>query len=825
MESKTATPSTDVDPGSLDREFLAQLPKTIADLGDRWYIVRQRGCRPQDLMEIRGITRALVSGLTGSPLDDSLTTARRIDERLAQYANTTMQPGPSELETIGALVLRLRDSVQSELPLLPELPDDDATLAHSRLTARPRVWLYGDGVSPESETALLLGIHGLVVRACPDEDALAEPGENIAPDVLIAESAAIDEAAPARLVALRDRSLPEVPLVILLAPGQKPEPARLQALRAGADVVLPRPLTDLDLIGAIRALAHTDDREPYRIVLITSGAPQAEATLDALNQAGCVVTSVADPAALLEQVAGTRPDAILVAGAGADLRPEDIHHLLLPLDFAFDIPILAIEPESGEPPAAQTRAPAGILERLPSSSPATRIVQSIRALAAWHRRVRSRAHPHAPGSLSPALNHPLQFERLLTAHLDRLDPAHGTIAILQLAFDDPDGLREPLGTLDYHQIRDQAARKIHTALQPEDLLVSHADSSLVTIVQRGDPHAIAELARGLQEILCQPIPTTLASTALAASIGVAQAIRDKPVKSLERAIALCTEARNGGGNRVQLDPALLTPDLDSAQRSHWRRTIAHAIKEKRLFLVYQPIANISGSDAMERHEVLLRIREPDGRIQLPGQFVEMAERLELDRHLDRWVLSNVLAILSGRTDSHPRSRLFVKISRGSLADPGFLPWLRKGLEQHPVRSGSLVLELREADVLARLDEMQTFRDALHDLELGIALEHFGASTDADTRRMLAELRPDYVKIARELTMGLHHAATPSARLVPLLGQAKEVGAYTMAGYVEDADGLALLWQTQIDLVQGNFIREPETELRYELEFPGQPEAD
>ncbi|MGM0554219.1 MAG: EAL domain-containing response regulator [Pseudomonadota bacterium] len=821
MESEPPTQSTNVDPGTLDREFLAQLPKTIADLGDRWYIVRQRGCRPQDLMEIRGITRALVSGLTGSPLEDSLTTARRIDERLAQYANTTLQPSPAELETIGALVLRLRDSVQNELPLLP---DDDATSGHDRMTARPLVWLYGDGVSPESETALLLGIHGLAVRACGDEDALADPGESVAPDVLIAESAANDEAALAGLVALRDRLLPEVPLVILLAPGEKPEPARLQALRAGADAVLPRPLTDLDLIGAIRALAHTDDREPYRVLLIAPETPPPEATLDALNRTGCVVTSEADPAALPEQVAATRPDAILLAGGGADLRPEDIHHLLLPLDFAFDIPVLAIDPEADQPHTTRTRAPEGILERLPSSSPATQIVRRIRALAAWHRRVRSPAHPQAPGSLSPALDHPKPFEHLLTAHLDRLDPAKGTVAILQLAFDDPDKLRESLGTLDHQQVRDQAARKIHTALQPEDLLISHADSSLIAIVQRGDPHAVAELARELHEILCRPSPTTFGSTALAASIGVAQATRGKPDKSLERANALCAEARNGGGNRVQLDPALLTPDLDSEQRSHWRRTIAHAIKEKRLFLVYQPIANISGSDAIERHEVLLRIREPDGRIQLPGQFVEMAERLELDRHLDRWVLSNVLAILSGRTDTHPRSRLFVKISRGSLADPGFLPWLRKGLEQHPVRPGSLVLELREADVLAQLDQMPAFRDALHDLELGIALEHFGASTDADTRRMLAELRPDYVKIARELTMGLHHAATPSARLVPLLVQAKEVGAYTMAGYVEDADGLALLWQTQIDLVQGNFIREPETELRYELEFPGQPEA-
>nr|WP_255346812.1 EAL domain-containing protein [Thioalkalivibrio sp. AKL10] len=160
----------------------------------------------------------------------------------------------------------------------------------------------------------------------------------------------------------------------------------------------------------------------------------------------------------------------------------------------------------------------------------------------------------------------------------------------------------------------------------------------------------------------------------------------------------------------------------------------------------------------------------------------------------------------------------------TLGDSSFLPWLGKQLAVHPVWPGSLVLQLREGDVLGRVDQLSAFGDALRDLEIRIALEHFGASTDADTRRMLAEMRPDYVKIARELTVGLHHSATPSLRLNGLLGQAKEVGAYTMASYVEDADGLALLWQAQIDLVQGNFIRQPEEELRYELEFPGLDDA-
>lgn len=75
-----------------------------------------------------------------------------------------------------------------------------------------------------------------------------------------------------------------------------------------------------------------------------------------------------------------------------------------------------------------------------------------------------------------------------------------------------------------------------------------------------------------------------------------------------------------------------------------------------------------------------------------------------------------------------------------------------------------------------------------------------------------------MKVARPLTHGLHDAADKLARLEPLLNIARASGARTMAAYVEDVDGLALLWQSQIDLVQGNFLRQPDEELRYDIEF-------
>lgn len=792
----------------------------VDDLRDRWYIVRQRGFRPPDVMDVRGVTRALVNGLAGTEMDDSFATARRIDERLAQYAATTVRPNPAELETVGALVLRLRESVRGELPLAGHGAEEAATAPVAR---RPLVCLFGADASAESGTALLLGMHGYSVVACTDVDALSHSGESAPPDVMIAERATLDDAELSRIVGLRDGSLPGVPLIILAPLNGASGQAGRDALHAGADALLNRPVTDLDLVGAIRGLVQDDFLTPYRVLVLGPDAGSAEEPAAMLRQAGLEVAIGTEPLEVVDRVTESRSEAVLIAGPLPGITAEEIGRLLFPHDMTLDIPLLALGGDSA-PGVPHGSSANGMIDCLPPASTDADIVCQVRARAAWHRRIRSRAGGQAGPGRTPTPAHPLEFERLVVCHLDRLDPAQGTAVILQWALDEPGALFDRVGPIDYQQVRNQFVRRIREAMAPGDLVVSHGETGAIAIAQRKEVKEVVELVQGLHERTAGAAVCGLPGGAVAASIGAGQVMWERPLKALDRAIALCTEARNSGGNRVQLDPELLTPDLEGEERSHWRRTIAHAIKEKRLFPVFQPIANISGSDQIERHEVLLRIREPNGKILLPAQFVEMAERLELDRHLDRWVISNALGILDYRTVSHPQSRLFVKVSRGSLGDSSFLPWLSKRLAAHRVWPGSLVLELREGDVLGRMDQLSAVGDALRDLEIRIALEHFGTSTDADTRRMLAELRPDYVKIARELTVGLHHSGTPSSRLNGLLGQAKEVGAYTMASYVEDADGLALLWQAQVDLVQGNFIRQPEEELRYELEFPGQDDA-
>ena len=47
-------------------------------------------------------------------------------------------------------------------------------------------------------------------------------------------------------------------------------------------------------------------------------------------------------------------------------------------------------------------------------------------------------------------------------------------------------------------------------------------------------------------------------------------------------------------------------------------------------------------------ELLLRMRDGNGGVALPGEFIPAAERYDLIRSIDRWVVAEALAALAGR---------------------------------------------------------------------------------------------------------------------------------------------------------------------------------
>jgi hypothetical protein len=118
------------------------------------------------------------------------------------------------------------------------------------------------------------------------------------------------------------------------------------------------------------------------------------------------------------------------------------------------------------------------------------------------------------------------------------------------------------------------------------------------------------------------------------------------------------QGRDMGGNRVQLlehTGALLR--LQDQDRL-WVKQIKAALMENRFRLVQQPIASLVGED-LGMFDVLVRMLDEQGQEVLPSVFMPAAERNDLMKNIDRWVIGAAMSFCAARKPG----ALFVRVSR------------------------------------------------------------------------------------------------------------------------------------------------------------------
>ena len=124
--------------------------------------------------------------------------------------------------------------------------------------------------------------------------------------------------------------------------------------------------------------------------------------------------------------------------------------------------------------------------------------------------------------------------------------------------------------------------------------------------------------------------------------------------------------RGQGGNQIfHLDKA----DTDTRVQAYdkiWVKHIKSALMENRFRLVQQPVASLQGEDP-NMFDVLVRMLDHQGKEVLPAEFMAAAERNDLLKNIDRWVVG---ASLSFAAEDKPGC-LFVRLSRDSVLDAGF----------------------------------------------------------------------------------------------------------------------------------------------------------
>ncbi|MGD8842510.1 MAG: EAL domain-containing protein [Gammaproteobacteria bacterium] len=354
------------------------------------------------------------------------------------------------------------------------------------------------------------------------------------------------------------------------------------------------------------------------------------------------------------------------------------------------------------------------------------------------------------------------------------------------------------------------------AREKTDLVARFGDHSF-TILRRnceaGDIQALGEtLRRAIEDHIVTIDDQSMTTTC---SVGMSMVAESTPSahEVISRADLACEVARSAGGNRCHLHNPVVDEKIGKERDQQVHALIKDALERDQLQLLYQPIVGLQG-DGSEKYEVLLRMLNDENEYILPGQFLPVAEQTGQLPEIDRWVIRRAVERLAEHRAQGANTQFFVKLSAATLLDEGLAGFIHDCIEAADLPGSALTFEIAEKHASQHLKHARALIAPLHKLDCRIALEHFGAGPNSF--QLLKHLPVDFLKIDGSFIHNLASDNDNQAMVRSILDTAKSMNKKCIAEYVQDAHSLAVLWQSGIHFIQGNFLQEPREALDYDF---------
>jgi EAL domain-containing protein (putative c-di-GMP-specific phosphodiesterase class I) len=252
------------------------------------------------------------------------------------------------------------------------------------------------------------------------------------------------------------------------------------------------------------------------------------------------------------------------------------------------------------------------------------------------------------------------------------------------------------------------------------------------------------------------------------------------------------------GRRSTAEPELPSPSPFVSQE-----VIREALDNDNFVLFCQPVFSLQ-AERITQYELLLRLRDGDGRMVRPLGFLEPADRFGLMAEIDRWVVNHALDLLE--RDPSGDMRLEVNIAAQSLRDFELTSLIEQHIAMSDLDPGRLILEVSENVAAANLEDCERLAKRLRGLGCRFALDDFG-STFASFRH-LRDLPVNYLKIDGDLVVTVTESRTGQLTIKSLVELARGLGAETVAEYVSDDQTLEFLRESGVGYAQGYRIGRP-----------------
>ena len=298
---------------------------------------------------------------------------------------------------------------------------------------------------------------------------------------------------------------------------------------------------------------------------------------------------------------------------------------------------------------------------------------------------------------------------------------------------------------------------------------------------------------------------------ISVSIGLVQFVEANTMEATLRAADMaCYMAKEKGRNRVQVYHPSDSELVERVGEMAWVQRIRNGLDEGRFCLFAQEIRSLGKAEPERSHvELLLRLRDEDGKLVQPGSFMPAAERYGLMPLIDRWVIRNAFALLADRLNSAGPAQLSgcaINLSGASFGDEDFAEYVRKQFDIYRVPPAMICFEITETSAIANLPSAKRFIEALKKLGCRFSLDDFG--TGMSSFSYLKHLPVDFIKIDGSFVTEILNSKMDRAMVEMIVHVAKVTDKSTVAEFVESEEILAALREIGVDYAQGYAIGKP-----------------
>lgn len=228
--------------------------------------------------------------------------------------------------------------------------------------------------------------------------------------------------------------------------------------------------------------------------------------------------------------------------------------------------------------------------------------------------------------------------------------------------------------------------------------------------------------------------------------------------------------------------------------------IRQALVEHRIVCQYQPIVSTK-TGKIEKFETLVRIKNEDGTLLGPYEFLPIAQKTKLYHHITQEVVYQACHLFTGRTE-----QFSINLSGSDILDHRTVSTIENILRQTST-ADRVIFEILESEGIENFEEVDLFISRMKALGAKIAIDDFG--TGYSNFENILKLNVDILKIDGSLIKSINENPRHKIVVEAIVDFAKRIGVDTVAEFVSSEEILQNVTDLGITYAQGFHTGKPQ----------------